>query len=120
MKIIEEKIFNKKGVTLIELLIVLVVIAIIDTISIQSYISYRTEGTKKSLLSDTKNCFIACIAKISDNINSICSQADCSISSFTDSCIIDISSPTYVTCHGKNIIQGYSCSVYQSGQTSYS
>lgn len=112
--------YKKKGFTLIEILIVISIIAILSMIAIQFYISYRTESTKRALLADTKNCLNICIAKISDNTQSVCSDSDCFLGMFTASCTVDINGPVYVKCDGKGIISGYSCSVYQNGQISCS
>lgn len=46
---------NKKGFTVVELLVVIVVIAILATISVASYGYLKTDARNKSLLSDISN-----------------------------------------------------------------
>jgi len=107
---------HAKGFTLIEIMIVIGILSLLASISIYSYTQYRTDSAKRVLLSDTKNCLNACLAKFGNNPDASCEQSDCALSVYTSSCVFDLAGPVYVSCDGAGIIAGQRCSVYQNGQ----
>ena len=57
---------NKKGFTLIELMIVIAIIAILAAIAIPQFQSYRTRGYNTAARADVKNAYTAAQAYFSD------------------------------------------------------
>jgi len=57
---------NRKGFTLIELMIVIAIIGILAALAAPSFISYRIKGYNASSNTDIKNAFIAAQAYFSD------------------------------------------------------
>jgi len=58
---------NRKGFTLIELMIVIAVIGILAAVAAPSFIRYRINGYNTAANSDIKNAFIAAQAYFSDH-----------------------------------------------------
>jgi type IV pilus assembly protein PilA len=58
---------NRKGFTLIELMIVIAIIGILAAIAIPQFTAYKSRGYMASVKSDTKNMYTAIVAYQGDN-----------------------------------------------------
>ena len=61
------KISDKKGFTLIELMIVIAIIGILSAIAIPNFLSYRKKGMDSAAVSQGKNFYNLSMADFSDN-----------------------------------------------------
>ena len=58
---------NRKGFTLIELMIVVAIIGILSAIAIPNYLSYRTKGQDSAVVSAARNYYNASMAYFADS-----------------------------------------------------
>ena len=85
---------NKKGFTLIELMIVIAIIAILAAIAIPQFQSYRTRGYNTAARADVKNAYTAAQAYFSDHPTATVTAAELTTGGYVPSTGVSVAVTT--------------------------